>query len=74
MFEDIYPIEVYDFEWVYYAGMLGKGPKNLAVSAVDDERYTENYVWTLDAKGYPTVFDVEDDDHPGMSTVRFTWE
>ena len=74
MFEDIYPIEVYDFEWAYYAGMLGKGPKNLAVSAVDDESYTENYVWTLDANGYPTVFDIEDDDHPGMSTVRFTWE
>ncbi|MDE7180861.1 MAG: DUF4595 domain-containing protein [Muribaculaceae bacterium] len=76
-FENIYPIEVYDFEWVYYAGLLGKGPKNLAISATeiyDDESYTTNFVWTLDANGYPTVFDVEDDDHPGISTVKFTWE
>lgn len=76
MFEDIYPIEVYDLEWVYYAGMLGKGPKNLAVSdsgTDEDDTYTTNYIWTLDSNGYPTVFDVEDDDHPGSSTVRFTW-
>lgn len=72
MFEDVYPIEVYDFEWVYYAGMLGKGPKDLAVSATQDS-YTEIYIWTLDANGYPTIFDVEDDDHPGSSTVRFKW-
>lgn len=76
MFESIYPIEVYDFEWVYYAGMLGKGPKNLAVSTTeidDDESYTTNFLWTLDANGYPTVFDVEDDDHPGESVVTFKW-
>lgn len=48
MFEDIYPIEIYDLEWVYYAGMLGKGPKNLAVSAIeadDDESDTINFIW-----------------------------
>lgn len=76
MFEDIYPIEVYDLEWVYYAGMLGKGPKNLAVSdsEIDEgDTYTTNYIWTFDSNGYPTVFDVEDDDHPGSSTVKFTW-
>lgn len=76
MFEDIYPIEIYDLEWVYYAGMLGKGPKDLAVSATEkdeDESYTVNFIWTLDDNGYPTVFDVEDDDHPGSSTVIFKW-
>lgn len=79
MFESIYPIEIYDFEWVYYAGMLGKGPRNLAVASYgnDDEdsseRYVDEYVWTLDANGYPTLFDVKDDDHPGYSTVKFTW-
>ncbi len=76
MFESVYPIEVYDLEWVYYAGMLGKGPKDLAVSSSeldDGETYTTNYIWTLDQNGYPTVFDVEDDDHPGSSTLRFRW-
>lgn len=76
MFEDIYPIEIYGFEWVYYAGMLGKGPKNLAVSHSEkdeDEAYTTEFVWTLDRNGYPTVFDIKDDDHPGESTVKFTW-
>lgn len=76
MFEDIYPIEIYDFEWVYYAGMLGKGPKDLAVSCSEieeDHVHTTNFIWTLDSKGYPTVFDVEDDDHPGTGTVKFNW-
>lgn len=76
MFESIYPIEVYDFEWVYYAGMLGKGPQNLAVSHTEqdeDETYVTNFIWTFDSNGYPTVFDVEDDDHPGDSTIKFNW-
>lgn len=76
MFEDIYPIEIDYLEWVYYAGMLGKGPQNLAVSHTEideDETYTTNYVWTLDGNGYPTMFDVENDDHPGSSTVKFNW-
>lgn len=77
MFEDIYPIEVYDFEWVYYAGMLGKGPKNLAVAHCENDEdgdvYVTDFIWTLDQNGYPTVFDVKDDDHPGTSTVRFAW-
>lgn len=82
MFEDIYPIEIYDFEWVYYAGMLGKAPKNLAVAHYENEDADDEYeyeqsiqyfIWTLDQNGYPTLFDVKDDDHPGESTVRFTW-
>lgn len=76
MFESIYPVEVYEFEWLYYAGMLGKGPRNLAVSRTEvdeDGSYTEYFTWTLDENGYPTMFDVKDDDHPGESTVRFTW-
>ena len=75
MFEEIYPIEVYDFEWVYYAGMLGKGPKNLAVarSEYDDDEVTD-FIWKLNQNGYPTMFDVKDDDHPGSSTVKFTWD
>lgn len=77
MFESIYPVEVYEFEWVYYAGMLGKGPKNLAVSSEnleeDSDGETTEYIWTLDANGYPTMFDVKDDDHPGTSTVKFIW-
>lgn len=75
MFEDIYPVEVYDFEWVYYAGMLGKGPKNLAVACYeyDDKDELCEFIWTLNPNGYPTMFDVKDDDHPGESTVKFTW-
>lgn len=76
MFEDIYPVEIYEFEWVYYAGMLGKGPKSLAVSKYendDDEIYVTEYIWKLDQNGYPTSFDVKDDDHPGTSTVKFNW-
>lgn len=77
MFEDVYPVEVYEFEWLYYAGMLGKGPKNLAVAHYEngdeEDVYVTDYVWTLDNNGYPTMFDVKDDDHPGSSTVRFTW-
>lgn len=78
MFEDIYQIEIYNFEWVYYAGMLGKGPKNLAVSSKgsdeDSDNETTEFVWTLNANGYPTLFDIKDDDQPGLATVRFTWE
>lgn len=82
MFENIYPVEIYDFEWVYYAGMLGKGPRHLAVACYENEeyddeeyeQYIEYFTWTLDPDGYPTVFDVKDDDHPGSSTVRFTWD
>lgn len=77
MFESIYPIEIYQLEWIYYAGMLGKGPKNLAVSAmeIDDEGDSETteFVWTLNSSGYPTMFDVKDDDHPGLSTITFSW-
>lgn len=81
MFEDIYPIEIYDFEWVYYAGMLGKGPKNLAVACYENEedddeeyeQYIEYFIWTLNQNGYPILFDVKDDDHTGRSTVRFVW-
>lgn len=75
MFEDIYPVEVSDFEWVYYAGMLGKGPKNLAVAhyEVDDDVNVIDFIWTLNKNGYPIMFDVKDDDHPGESTVKFTW-
>ena len=77
MFESIYPIEIYQLEWIYYAGMLGQGPKNLAVSSkeIDDEddSWTEEYVWTLNSNGYPMMFDVKNDDHPGMSTVAFSW-
>lgn len=75
MFEDIYPIEVYDFEWVYYAGMLGKGPKNLAVACYEYDEVDDiiDFIWTLNPNGYPIIFDVKDDDHPGTSTVKFTW-
>lgn len=79
MFEAIYPIEVYEFEWFYYAGMLGKGPKNLAVSATevdedeDGDTIPVHFVWTMNEEGYPTLFDIRDDDHPGESIIKFTW-
>ncbi|MDE6755666.1 MAG: hypothetical protein K2J66_00815 [Muribaculaceae bacterium] len=62
-------------EWVYYAGMLGNGPKNLAVacSEYDDDEVTD-FIWKLNQNGYPTMFDVKDDDHPGSSTIKFTWD
>lgn len=76
MFEDIYPIEVYDFEWVYYAGMLGKEPKNLAVACYeyDEDDDVIDFIWTLNQNGYPIIFDVKDDDLPGTSRVKFTWD
>lgn len=78
LFEDIYPIELYNFEWVYYAGMLGKGPKNLAVSCYenedeDDEVYITNFIWALDQNGYPTEFDIDDDEYNPDMPLKFTW-
>lgn len=77
MFEDIYPIEIYDFEWVYYAGMLGKGPKNLAVSSCEDydnkeEEYVEFFIWTLNQDGYPIKFDNKNEPD-SWSLVKFAW-
>ncbi len=55
--------------------MLGKGPKNLAVASYEDDEKDElcEFIWTLNQNGYPIMFDVKDDDHPGESTVKFTW-
>lgn len=79
MFESIYPVEIYDFEWVYYAGMLGRGPKNLAVASYEDSDSDElsEYEWTLDANGYPVKFKEKDDDldenDPNSSVLKFSW-
>lgn len=79
MFESIYAVEIYDFEWVYYAGMLGKGPKNLAVADYEDDDDEElmEYIWTLDDNGYPVKFKEKDDDmdedEPNSSVINFSW-
>lgn len=80
MFESIYAVEIYDFEWVYYAGMLGKGPKSLAVAAYEDDDDEElmEYIWTLDDNGYPIKFKEKDDDmdedEPNSSVINFSWQ
>ena len=79
MFESIYPVEIYYFECAYYAGMLGKGPKNLAVASYeyDEKDELSEYIWTLDKNGYPIKFKEKDDPVPeddiNTSVIKFTW-
>lgn len=60
LFDQALGIDMDEMKYAYYAGLLGKATKNLPVSLVDEEGDKNTFTWTLNAQGYPTLFEYAD--------------
>lgn len=68
LFDLTFGVDMDEMEIGYYAGLLGKATKKLPLERVeqyegDDETDTYPFTWTMDEKGYPTMFSYQDGEY-----------
>ena len=59
----MYSVDIDEVQCLYYAGLLGKAPKNLPETETSNSGTTVNFIWTDnslllsdDSSGEPTTF------------------
>lgn len=72
LFDVTFGIDMDEFAYIYYAGLLGKATKNLPVSMAEydswkDEEYIDTFVWEVNENGYPIKMTKE------AHSYFFTW-
>ena len=70
-FDETFDVDMDDFSYAYYAGLLGKATKNLPVKCNSANSSNYEFAWTLDNNGYPTK--LVTDDGVSESDVSIEW-
>lgn len=76
LYEDFFDIDLDEIELAYYAGLLGKGTKNLPMAIHDsedvDDEYDWEFGWEFNADQLPVKF-YDDLGHPDEVNIVFRW-
>lgn len=67
--EDCFDIDLDEFKWAFYAGLLGKATKNLPMGLHDDEDESEEFKWELNSNQLPVKFWSEGDSNVSPDVV-----
>ena len=82
LFDETFGIDMDEMMYGYLAGLLGNATTNLPVKNVEvvteigygTYTYTENYAWTINANGFPTMLTVTNPDYPSDTyNIPFAW-
>ena len=71
MFE---PIDLDDFEWAYYAGLLGKATKHLPMASDEDGLDYIEFGWKFNSNQMPVEFWGYAEDMGEYDGFKFTWK
>lgn len=78
LFDECFGFDINELEYVYYAGMMGKGTKNLPAKLIEGEGQSDgwsmNFEWVLNTQGLPIQLrSYEDGYEQDPNITDFRW-